>query len=174
MTRDAVLYYSHFCSPTVLREISRLRNELDSQYEVFAIGYCGDSEVLRGIDIVPVIVYTAPDLITLPYPQKAYQLRSGIRGNADLAPMRFFLEHHDFDRYWIIEYDVRFSGNWSELFADLSSSTADLLCTTIQSWAEHPNWPHWKSLVTGEDSVPMTRRVKGFMPFSRLSRRLLE
>jgi len=30
MKREVVLYYSHFCSPAVRREVARLRNELDS------------------------------------------------------------------------------------------------------------------------------------------------
>jgi hypothetical protein len=59
-------------------------------------------------------------------------------GNADLVPMRFFFERPDYDYYWIIEYDVRFSGAWPDLFADLSASDADLLCTTMQTWTENP------------------------------------
>jgi len=30
LKREAILYYSHFCSPAVLREIARLRDELNS------------------------------------------------------------------------------------------------------------------------------------------------
>src|SRR5262249_43118806 len=79
----------------------------------------------------------------------------------------------DYDYYWIIEYDVRFSGAWPDLLADLSTSGADLLCTTMQTWTENPNWAHWNTLTTGGEDVPPERRVKGFMPFCRLSRALL-
>ena len=87
--------------------------------------------------------------------------------------MKFFLDRPEYNYYWIIEYDVRFSGLWPALFADLSSSGADLLCTTMQTWAEHPNWAHWSTLNSGAEAVPLERRVKGFMPFCRLSHVLL-
>ena len=92
---------------------------------------------------MPALEYSADDLIALPYPGKARQFASlNFIGNADLVPMKFFLDRPDYDYYWIIEYDVRLSGSWPELFADLSSSGADLLCTTMQTWAENPNWAH--------------------------------
>jgi hypothetical protein len=170
MKREVVLYYSHFCSPAVRREVTRLRNELDSRYEIFAVGYCRSAGALKDIDSVPALAYSADDLVALPYPGKVRQFDPGnFFGNADLAPMKFFLDRPDYDYYWIVEYDVRFSGAWSELFADLSSSGADLLCTTMQTWTENPNWAHWGTLGAGGEEVPLERRVKGFMPFSRLS-----
>ena len=121
----------------VRREIARLRNELDSRYEIFAVGYCRSAGALKDIDSVPALEYSADDLVALPYPGKVRQFDPGnFFGNADLAPMKFFLDRPDYDYYWIVEYDVRFSGAWSELFAGLSSSGADLLCTTMQTWTE--------------------------------------
>jgi hypothetical protein len=174
MKREVILYYSHFCSPAVQREIARLRNELDSRYDIFTVGYCRSPGALGGIDCVPALEYSADDLISLPYPGKISQFDPGnFFGNADLVPMKFFLDRPYYDYYWIIEYDVRFSGAWPELFADLSSSSADLLCTTMQTWTENPNWAHWGTLTTGDEDVPLERRVKGFMPFCRLSHALL-
>ncbi|HVA39306.1 MAG TPA: hypothetical protein VNF49_01465 [Candidatus Binataceae bacterium] len=169
-----ILYYAHFCSPAVLREVARLRNELDRRYDIFAAGYCRSAGALGGVDCVPALEYTANGLIALPYPGKVDKFDpASFIGNADLVPMKFFLDRPDYDYYWIIEYDVRFSGAWPELFADLSSSGADLLCTTMQTWAENPNWAHWETLTTGGEDVPLERRVKGFMPFCRLSHALL-
>jgi len=172
--REVILYYSHFCSPAVLREIARLRDELGSSYDIFAVGYCRSSGALSGIECVPAREYSANDLTALPYPGKAQQFDpSNFIGNADLVPMKFFLERPDYDHYWIIEYDVRFSGPWPDLFADLSASDADLLCTTMQRWPENPNWAHWNTLSTGAEDVPLEHRVKGFLPFCRASRALL-
>ena len=173
MKREVILYYAHFCSPAVQREIARLRNELDSRYDIFTVGYCRSPGALGGIDCVPALEYSADDLISLPYPGKISQFDPGnFFGNADLVPMKFFLDRPYYDDYWIIEYDVRFSEAWPELFADLSSSSADLLCTTMQTWTENPNWAHWGTLTTGDEDVPLERRVKGFMPFCRLSHAL--
>jgi hypothetical protein len=172
--REAVLYYTHFCSPAVLREVARLRNELDGRYDIFALGYCRSAGALDGLDCVPALEYSADDLLALPYPGKTGRFDpANFFGNADLVPMKFFLDRPDYDYYWIIEYDVRFSGAWPELFEDLSCSGADLLCTTMQTWAENPKWAHWETLKTGGEDVPLERRVKGFLPFCRLSPALL-
>lgn len=173
--REAILYLSHFCSPAVSREVARLRSELDRHYDIFVTGYCRSRGALDGIDSVPTREYSADDLMSLPYPAKTSRFDlDNFFGNADLVSMKFFLERPDYDYYWLIEYDVRFSGAWPQLFGDLSSSSADLLCTTMQTWAEHPNWAHWETLISGGEQVPLERRVKGFMPFSRASHALLK
>jgi len=173
--REVILYYSHFRSPAVLRELARLRAELGSRFDIFAVGYCQTAGALDGIECVPALEYSADDLRSLPYRNKisSFNPRNFI-GNADLVPMKFFLERPAYDYYWIIEYDVRFSGAWPRLFTDLSSSDADLLCTAMQTWAENPNWAQWSTLVTGSEDLPLERRVKGFMPFCRVSRALFE
>ena len=172
--REAILYLSHYSSPAVLREVSRLRTEMDRRYDIYVVGYCRSRGALAGIDSVPTLEYSAEDLMSLPYPVKSARFDPGnFFGNADLLPMKFFRERPDYDYYWIVEYDVRFSGAWSALFDDLSSSRADLLCTTMQTWAEHPNWAHWDTLVSAGEEVPRERRVKGFLPFCRVSRALL-
>ena len=173
--REAILYLSHFCSPAVLREVARLRAELDRHYEIFVAGYCRTPGALAGIDTVPTLEYSTDDLMSLPYPAKMSRFDpDNFFGNADLPPMKCFLERADYDYYWLIEYDVRFSGAWPQLFGDLSSSSADLLCTTMQTWTENPNWAHRDTLVSAGEEVPLERRIKGFMPFSRASRALLK
>lgn len=173
--RDAVLYYAHASSPVVRREVLRLRAALDAAFDIFVVGYCRSADDLRGIDEVAAVAYTEADLRGLPYPGKLDRFRADdYIGNTDLVPMRFFRDRPGYDRYWIVEYDVRFGGDWAELFADLASSDADLLGTAVQTWSENPGWAHWDTLSTAADSVPTTHRVKAFLPFARISRRLLE
>jgi hypothetical protein len=106
--REAILYLSHFCSPAVLREVARLRAELDRGYAIFVAGYCRTPGALAGIDTVPTLEYSADDLMSLPYPAKMSRFDpDNFFGNADLPPMKCFLERPDYDYYWLIEYDVR-------------------------------------------------------------------
>jgi len=173
--RDVVLYYSHVDSPSVRRELAALRTQLDSRYDIVVVGYCRLPDALRGIDAVPAYAYSASDLRTLPYPGKIGRFKPhDYIGNGDLAPLRFFQERPDYDRYWIIENDVRFGGDWSSLFEELASSDADLLSTTVLRHADNPDWVFWHTLITGGEEIPLDRRVKGFSPFARISRRLLE
>jgi hypothetical protein len=173
--RDVVLYYSHLGWPSVRREVAGLRAQLDERYDIVVAGYCKSPDALRGIDAVPTRAYSPADLRALPYPGKISRFNpDSLLGNCDLVPMRFFRERPDYDRYWIIEYDVRFTGSWASLFDDLASSDADLLCTTAQSHADNSAWAHWSTLLTGGEEIAIEQRIKGYMPFARLSRRLLE
>jgi hypothetical protein len=173
--RNVVLYYSHVASPSVRREVGALRAQLDARYDIVVAGYCQSPDALRGIDAVPTRAYSAGDLRALPYPGKIAQFKpDDYIGNVDLAPMRFYRERPDYDRYWIIENDVRFGGDWSSLFEELAASEADLLCTTVQTHADNPGWAHWHTLRTAGEEIPLARRWKGFIPFGRVSRRLLE
>lgn len=75
--------------------------------------------------------------------------------------MRFYQEQPDYDRYWIIENDVRFGGDWSSLFEELAASEADLLCTTVQTHADNPDWAHWHTLTTAGEEIPSRAGGKG-------------
>jgi hypothetical protein len=174
--RDVVLYYSHVDSPSVRREVAALRTQLGARYDIIVVGYCRSPDALRGIDAVPTRAYSASDLCMLPYPGKIgrFKPEDEYIGNCDLVPMRFFQDRPDYDHYWIIENDVRFGGDWSSLFEELASSDADLLCTTVQTYADNPDWVLWPTLMTGGEEIPLDRRVKGYIPFGRVSRRLLE
>jgi hypothetical protein len=90
-------------------------------------------------------------------------------GQHDLPILRFFLDHPDFDRYWLIEEDVRCSGPWRDIFGELAKSNADLLMTVVQRYAENPEWNWWRTLVTGSEQLPARQMMKGFTPFCRLS-----
>lgn len=173
--RDVVLYYSNVDWPSVQREVAALRAQLDVRYDIVVAGYCKTRDALRGIDTVPTRAYSLEDLCSLPYPGKTRPLDpDSFIGNCDLVPMRFFQERPDYDRYWIIENDVRFTGSWSSLFEELGSCDADVLGTTVQMHAHNPDWAHWHTLRTGAEEIPFHRRIKVYIPFGRLSRRLLE
>src|SRR5215212_3428859 len=153
--RDLVLYYSDVDWPPVPGEVATLRAQLDEdRYDIVVAGYCESRDALRGINTVPTRAYSAADLCTLPYPGKTSRFDpASFLGNCDLVPMRLFQEWPDYDRYWIIENDVRFSGDWANLFGELALSDADVLCTAVQMHPDNPDWAHWSTLRTGAEEV---------------------
>ena len=172
---EVVLYYSHVDTPAVRREVATLRAELGERYDIVVAGYCLAGDALRGIETVPTFAYAPDDLLALNYPAKLKGFAGDCySGLVDLVPMRFFRDHPDYEHYWIIENDVRFCGEWSSLFNDLATSAADLLTTTVRTQAEDPSWAHWPTLHTGSEEIPQARLLKAFIPFGRISRRLLE
>ena len=83
-----------------------------------------------------------------------------------------------FDYLWLIEYDVRCTGNWSDL---LQSSIhhcycADFVAAAVQSFWQSPFWLGWGQLTNCSinEHIPYWWNMyKSFLPISRYSSRLL-
>ncbi len=163
--RTAILYRTHFWSAELAAECQRLRGQLPANYDIFVIGYIAGAAMFSTGNTVACFCYTAADLQTLGYQQIPAQPAR----YQDLPPLRFFHDHPQYDYYWMIEYDVRFTGNWRRLFKKLSAPAADLLGTNIQTRAENPDWFHWPSLSTAAADPDSLRYVKVFTPLMRIS-----
>jgi hypothetical protein len=173
---QAVIYYTHFVSDSVKREIGILSRELGAEFTLFAVGCCPEASTLDDLatDRVAVRSYLRDELRTLPYPQQLLGVNwETMRRNPDLAIMRFFRGNPHFDQYWIIEYDVRFSGKWSTLFNELNSSPAELLCTHVTPFKYGREWVHWSSFSAAGKDIAEDNLIRGFFPFCRLSNRLM-
>ena len=189
---DAIVYRARAVNPVVQREVDRLVRELPD-FNIFVVCYQPEFESALHSAPGTVYCYGQKDLHALPYPQKLSAVdwshpksrppveadskkffRAMEWGHQDLPVMKFFLDHPDFDRYWVIEDDVRCSGPWTEIFTELAISSADLLMTVVQDYAEAPGWYWWNYLNSGKKMLPLGSRVKGFPPFSRLSKACLQ
>jgi hypothetical protein len=89
----------------------------------------------RRLASVPHHFVTTPEIRAQAYPVKNAERDARGRpwalwegGHCDLILLHFFNAYPDFDRHWVVEYDVRFTGHWSRLFD--ASRTA-----TPASWA---------------------------------------
>ncbi len=94
-------------------------------------------------------------------------------GNCHFALLQFFLDNPEYDFYWLIEYDVRFSGDWRQFFNYFDRSKADLLSCYIRNYADTPNWPWW-GLKHPTKEIPLQERYASFEPIYRLSNRSLK
>jgi hypothetical protein len=169
---EVVLFRAHYFTQPIVREIRRLRAELPG-CDHHVVGYIKEGQPYAQAPAPHRHMYRRADLAALPYPQKIARTDwDDPTGDNDLPCHAFYRERPDFDFYWIVEYDVRYTGHWGKLFAELRTSAADLLATTIQDQEDNPFWCHWDSLV----DVPGTfiALVRSFLPFCRLSNRALE
>ena len=180
MSRIAVILYTHFSNQAVINNLLRLKSELTDQiheYDLFAVGFCQDVNALMDIKSkgINTIVYTKDDLIRLPYENKLQSVNwITMRGSNDLALMNFFMDNPTYDYYWIIEYDVVYSGNFGDLLATLDSSKAGLLCTHLSSFKQSPHWVHWDTFFSADDFEGSVELMRGFLPLSRASRPLVQ
>jgi hypothetical protein len=94
-------------------------------------------------------------------------------GHTDLLLLRFAQMHPEFDQFWSMEYDVRFSGAWRTLFDAFRNSPAEFLATTVRTAADEPDWFYWSTL---RAPVPLRdiERLRCFMPIFRASRAAVE
>lgn len=124
--------------------------------------------------------FTQADLRALGFPgkQQLWTTGAGPRslalGNAELPVLLFARQHPGYERYWIIEYDVRFTGEWRRLFDELLSSPADYLTTGIARFDEIPMWSHWPSVDVSAIGIDRSAWLRGFCPVWRLTRRAID
>lgn len=72
------------------------------------------------------------------------------------------------DYYWVIEYDVRFTGRWSVLFDFYSQFDADLITSHIRSYSKEPDW-YWWQIDHPQEYIPKEKRLRSFSPIYRIS-----
>jgi hypothetical protein len=172
--RQAILFRAHAVSPGAARCLQRLVAESGRGFDVWVVGFCRSPEALAAFGHPLTCAYDQPTLARLPYPAKQSAVRwEHSVGHHDLPVLQFFRAHPDYARYWIVEYDVRYTGFWGGLFAECGRSTAGLLGTTLQRRDEHPSWAHWPSVSTGDEVVPAAHWIKAFLPFAAATRDLL-
>lgn len=95
-----------------------------------------------------------------------------VPGQGHFPLLLFFRDHPDYRHYWVIEYDVRYAGDWGAFFRECADDPADLLTCHIRRHAEEPGWPWW-DLHHPVREIPLAARVRSFNPIYRLSRAAL-
>jgi hypothetical protein len=83
--------------------------------------------------------------------------------------LQFFRDNPDFDYYWVIEYDVRFSGDWRFFFEFFIPIDGDFLTCHIRTHADEPDWFFWP-LHHPEKSIPISERLRSFNTIYRVSK----
>lgn len=97
-----------------------------------------------------------------------------VPGNCHLPLLHFFKCHPQFQYYWVIEYDVVFTGDWRQLFGAFSNQPADFLASHLRRQEEEPSWYWWKSIQAPAGRGLPTTFTRAFGPIQRLSHRALE
>lgn len=170
---DVVLFRCHELGPQSLRLYEKLCRELP-YHKVVAVGYVRSAVRVLLNGGAAAAFYDRARLKNLPYPGKLATVRwDETIGDNDLPVMQFFRADPNYEHYWIVEYDVHYTGDWREIFAELSRSSADLLATNILDREAVPDWAWWKTVRTPGTELAAAQMVKAFLPFARASARLL-
>jgi hypothetical protein len=178
--QTAILFYSHRIESSVLGRFEKLSNEALSSDDVYFLYDATDAadEDIQSVQAVAgdrLRTFEEPNVMSVDYPNPwADPARQElVPGNTDLLFLHFARIEPDYSRYWFIEYDVAYTGNWSEFFKTFRQSKADLIGTTLRSYAHQPDWYWWPSLEPAPD-LDRSEWLRGFFPVIRLSDKLLE
>lgn len=166
----AILYQTHFIDPVILGEYRKLKREAGVFGNVRLLYNTTETPLPRDLPAdVEVFAFNAGDLRRLDYRSKDTSLSSY---NVELFLLNFYRQNPAFEYYWAMEYDVRFSGDWSVLFEAFADNPADLLGTTLYRHPFNPDWVNWRSLIA---PIPLSPHdmIRAFIPIYRISRRAL-
>ena len=170
--KQAVLYLTTNSNEWTLSSFHALVQSLQGKADVyFAYHQQGDVLPVSLQNIENLFVFTSDVLNELGYtPIERGKL---VPGSNHFPLLKFFKENQGYDYYWLVEDDVRFSGEWKDFFGSFASCTSDFLSSVIETKAENPNWYWWTSLKTGNEVIAEEKLLKSFNPIYRLSRQAL-
>jgi len=170
LPKTAVLYFTHLLTEAMIERVLAFKDQLKSPNYEFILLF--DESLTPPLEIPGITVhrFTLRTIMEMKFPMMlTNRLPAIVPCNVDLPLIHFHLARPNYDYYWVIEYDVRFTGNWRRFFDAFGSSRADLLATNVQRFRDNPSWAWWKSLRHENQPVPADYLVRAFFPIYRLS-----
>lgn len=175
-TPAAVLFTTHVLHEAVAARFRKLTREAPGGHDVFlAFDATGTSveerRRARALAGERLQAFRAPEVLGVDYPDPwADRSRPGlVPGNLDLLYLDLARTWSGYRHYWILEYDVAFTGDWSTLFGHFEDASADLMGTTIHPYGTNPRWTWWRSFRPGR-GLGTDRWLRGLFPIVRISR----
>jgi Protein of unknown function (DUF3405) len=166
---ECLLFLSHHTQPGAMAALADLMQQCGSMFDIVPL--FDQTKQSFPIDhITGALSITCPQVTgLLPYRKKHSQHPGTFWSrNIDLPLMWYFHEHPQYDYYWVMEYDVRFTGAWADFFRHFAGNESDLLATTLFDYSFRPEWDNWDTLKSPR-RVPEQERVRALFPLYRLS-----
>lgn len=180
--RTAVLFTTHRFGDAVARRFRKLRREAPDRHAVYlgmdvSAADPAEVEAARETGGERFWGFRPTDATAIDYPDPApWALEHRpelVPGNLGLLYLHFARRHPRLDRFWVVEYDVCYTGDWRELLERFEGSGSDVLGTTLRAHRDRPEW-HWWPSFRPSPEVPRDEWLCGFFPVVRVSRRALE
>ena len=170
MTNTAILFTTHVVHDSIRRQILKLRDETRGQGD-FYVGYQADKVSLQLPDGVTPFPFTLRKLNLLGYSPRVCTL---LGGSFHFVLLDFFRHFPGYDYYWLVEYDVRFNGNWKDFFSFFEDKEEDFVSAHLETVDDFPGWSWWDAVELA--GIPLKRENlrKSFNPICRLSWRALD
>jgi hypothetical protein len=161
----AILLTTHFIDDYILYQLEKLERE---------VGDYGDLYVLFQSDNIKSswkYKYKHYDFNYESLSSLGYQPWSDtiVPGSNHFPLLLFYKDNPQYLYYWNIEYDVCFSGNWSDFFSFFKDKKEDFISSHIETKEDNPEWNRWNEMELQGISIQEDRYVKSFNPIYRIS-----
>lgn len=174
MKRNTViLFMTHFINDEITAQYRNIENDCNRDFDIifFYDNTRNDFNPSVFSDSLRYFTFTLNNLRGMGYP-KSRAIKTTY-SNVELPLFLFYQKNPHYSYYWLVEYDVRFTGSWNDFFSYFSENDADLLGTTLFRYDVRPDWRHWRSLKTPGTKLKRDDLIRGFFPIYRLSNRAL-
>ncbi|WP_162910142.1 hypothetical protein [Azohydromonas sediminis] len=168
--RAALLFVCHLAEAGFVARFRRLETAFRPFGDAYFLYDTNDEPLPSTLQDIPVHGFSLRTLRSLSYAWLHDRL---MPGHLHFPVLEFFRARDAYDHYWVIEYDVRFTGPWRVFFRWAQGVDGDLLATHIATHPEQPRWYWWSTLTHPRATVADDNRTRFFGPLYRLSRRAL-
>jgi hypothetical protein len=93
--------------------------------------------------------------------------------NVHVPVLDFWLSHREYEYYWVIEFDVRYTGAWGAFFRSFEGADHDLITSHVRHFWEEPGWCWWDSLHHPAETIGRSHYLRSFNVIYRISNRAL-
>ncbi len=167
---NAFLFVTHQINDEILERYYQLREEIKGVGESFFLFHKEEEEnntpELLLSENITSFFFNTDSLNELDYEPIEDTI---VPGSNHFATLRFFLDNPDFKYYWVIEYDVIYTGNRSDFFRNFNSGDADFISSHIERFPDKPHWYWWNTLHLEKITLQKHQLIRSFNPIYRIS-----
>jgi len=167
--RSALLWMTHVWDPEIEKEFERfLQLDYPGSPEVWLILDArtpGADDIARRFKLTHVIEES--ELFSrLPYPRLE---RQTLLDHVHFPVMDFYLAHPGFDYYWVVEFDVRYTGEWESFLRSYEAYDHDLITSHIRHYHQEPTFYWWHTLQHPTEKIDKARYLRSLNVIYRIS-----
>lgn len=167
MAKEMVFLLTHHLNPTIIKNIHKIHQERGARD--FCVLIHGELETA---DLQVSVQHFSMEQIE----NQGYKMLQDdmMFSSVHLSLLYFFKKFPDYEKYWFLEYDVEFGGNWKDLFDAYLDCSADFISSYIQRYNHECKHWYWWKLEHPTQRIPISERIRSFNPIYRISQRALK
>ena len=165
--KNVFLYLTDKESDDVLNNFRDFRAATRETGDVYLLFHQNQEVLPEGLKDLEVFPFTYETLMEMKYLPIGGNM---VPGSNHFPVLKFFQLHPGYDQYWLVEDDVRFTGDWSSFFAHFSDIESAFVSSHLRHHEQEPQWAWWTSLWHPKEAIDLGQRIRSFNPIYRISR----